>query len=407
MKQATFSILFFSALFLFSCKSKLEKIDLNDIVSHRTYQDDALAKSKNFDDSLLILRSLIKDYRNLNGDNSNYYYYLARLYHQINYLNIFKLYDSTNKSLFIPNLYTNFIDSSYFYAEKSLFMDKQNIHSMRVLCRTFHIERQQYIKCQTNIPISFNRDSVKWNERLNFIFNNALSFTKNDTSNSQKSSREIVELALNNLDFAFFENYKFDKNDKNKISALILYGQLFNHISKFKDFVFINFDRKIIADQIMPEITLAKNEKEKLDRIEYYNTNKILRLFLNKDVYVEGPSGRRIHFSENGSVQFYINTCESAGLFGGGTEIENMYLNGKFEVIDTEKLRVKLDKEFSFICNNGYEESWGKEIILIFRIAYPGLSNEKSAVELFDGVFGYQTQSDGWRKWVRRQEYYY
>ena len=53
-----------------------------------------------------------------------------------------------------------------------------------------------------------------------------------------------------------------------------------------------------------------------------------------------------------------------------------------------EKVLIKLDKEFSFICNNGFEESSGKDITLIFRIADSGVSNEKSAVEFFDGFYG-------------------
>jgi hypothetical protein len=85
-------IVYFLFLFLVSissCKSNLEKIDINDVNAHRAYQDTLLAKDSSYEGRFVILKKLIEDYRSLYNDNlkanENYYYYLARLYNNVNY----------------------------------------------------------------------------------------------------------------------------------------------------------------------------------------------------------------------------------------------------------------------------------------------------------------------------------
>ena len=61
------------AVFVFSCKSELSKIDINQVELHRKYQDSILDLSKNADSNLMSLKMLISDYKNLKIDRIRYY----------------------------------------------------------------------------------------------------------------------------------------------------------------------------------------------------------------------------------------------------------------------------------------------------------------------------------------------
>ena len=77
-------------MFAISCKKGAAKLDINDVNAHRAYQDSLLKKSSISIEILQVIRQLVNEYRDLEVENkdsnTNYNYYVSRLYSHINYI---------------------------------------------------------------------------------------------------------------------------------------------------------------------------------------------------------------------------------------------------------------------------------------------------------------------------------
>ena len=97
---------FFIAItfFIASCNSGADKIGLNNVEMHRAYQDSLILKSKLPEEKLNTIKLLITEYKKMGNDesinNSNYNYYLARLYSYIYSIPLYgNFYDTLNNKL--------------------------------------------------------------------------------------------------------------------------------------------------------------------------------------------------------------------------------------------------------------------------------------------------------------------
>jgi hypothetical protein len=134
---------------LSSCKHGASRIDINDIESHRSYQDSLIVLGKTPSSQFLILKKLITEYRNIKyedkDNNPNYNYYLARLYSYINFLPMTGIfYDSVNNKLINVETYKNFYDSSYYYCELTLKYNPNHIRAMSNFASSLFNESQRY-----------------------------------------------------------------------------------------------------------------------------------------------------------------------------------------------------------------------------------------------------------------------
>ena len=293
-------------IFSSSCKTELEKISLDDISSQEKYQDKQISKAKIFNDSVLTINQLISQYlsSNIEGkeQKSNYYYSIARLYNFINKFSFNQLYNQGSKKINNTVFYSNYYDSAYYYAERSLVLDSNNINSMLILCTTFYNERERFLIDKNEVPFSGKKDAKLWNQRLNYIINNAERFINKDTTSNKLLSRSIAEIGLNNLSMALGDDYNFSNNDINKINILINYGQLYDYVNQFNDNLIVNLNKSKINKTVIPFVGAAKEAaalskffnreliKVGWETTEHSNPNDIHDRGLHNPVYYNPPT---------------------------------------------------------------------------------------------------------------------
>jgi hypothetical protein len=108
----------------------------------RIYQDSIIELDSIPQNQLNRIGELISDYKKYEPQNSDKYYFnylLAKLYSEINYMPFYQLfYDSLSKKMIRPEMYSSYLDSSYYYAKKALELNSSDILSMRILSSTLY-----------------------------------------------------------------------------------------------------------------------------------------------------------------------------------------------------------------------------------------------------------------------------
>lgn len=270
------------AVFVFSCKSELSKIDINQVELHRKYQDSILDLSKNADSNLMSLKMLISDYKNLKIENKekneNYLYLIGRLYSQLFSERFpFKgfVFDTLKKQMIDSNLYINYYDSSMYYNEEVLRINPNHIRSMLNFSSTYFNEAYNYgimNSQKINIPYSNIRDSQKFSNRFNYILNNSTKFYDIDTSKNKEVSKSIIVRP-----YEIFSGYidldKLNYENVNDLNILLKWNEFYTYSNKFKGLVFSKeHNEKTIklidsykkAKNILDEIQRKKIEEEEI-----------------------------------------------------------------------------------------------------------------------------------------------
>jgi hypothetical protein len=280
-----------------SCKSELEKIDLNDIEAHRAYQERIFWSDTTSPQKMLLnLKTLIKEYKELeknNPDNDNLNYYLARLYSKVNDIPREGLWVDTVSNTFKNELdYVNFIDSTYYYAEKCLQKNEDNILAMYVLSYTNFQERDfsnwyyYYHKKKIKTPISYERDSSAFLKRINCILNNPLRFKDIDTTKEKYRSRGITEVALNILDlYNWKEIDKFNIKNKEIVYSFYNLGEFYD-FTKDHEKVVYNYDVKLFEKRFLKTIILARKEVKRLEYLAAEQQKKEQQLEALKNINI-------------------------------------------------------------------------------------------------------------------------
>ncbi len=280
-QSANLLLAFIIIVGFFSCKSKLEKIDINNVEAHRNYQDSILRKSNTAELQYLDNRQLITDYLSLKGEglnNSvNYNYYLARLYNYITELPNGFWQDSITKKMKNIIVYNNVYDSTYYFVNKILTLDPNNLRAMNLLCITMLGEEARY-SYDNSFPTSMLRDTKSWNDRFNYILNNAIRFKDYDSSSEKSLARNIAEIAMYYVgkeitytgsigrEKTYTGSYDFLESNDTKTKQLYIYGDLYDFL-KGKKYVFFKFNEKYINDSIYPNVLLARNDIDKRNKI--------------------------------------------------------------------------------------------------------------------------------------------
>jgi hypothetical protein len=277
-----------------SCKSELEKINLNDIEAHRAYQERIFRSDTTSPQKMLLnLKTLIKDYKALeknNPDNDNLNYYLARLYAKVNDLPLEGLWVDTVSNTFQNELdYINFYDSAFYYADRSLQKNKDNIRAMFILAITlfFEKERHDYYKNKNlKIPYFAERNPSEFERFLNYIANNALRFKDTDTTNDKHLSRGISEVALyiNTLQ-PNIESGKFNTSNKETVYLFYSLGAFYDY-TKGHEKVVWNYDEKKIEKSYLKTVILARKEVKRLEYLAAEQQKKEQQLEALKNINI-------------------------------------------------------------------------------------------------------------------------
>jgi hypothetical protein len=325
-----FIYIFSFIIIIFGCKRGASKLDLNDIESHRAYQDSLIYKEINSSGKLAVVKSLINEYLNLNyknkETNSSYYYYLSRLYSSINSFPMDGVfYDSLNHKLSNLDVYKNFYDSSYYYSELALKYDPNNIRAMSVFSTTLFWEQERYKLFKSKgllIPHTSLIDSKLWNSRVSYLCSNFSKFSNIDTSFNKSISRGIFEYAFTYVAEASNNLIKkgVNWNNNNDLYLLSYVGICMDLLNKYKLEEIDSNYYKIKSKELLPYV-LKANETIKIAPI---------RDILDKTLYKRGWS------STEHSLDGDINTSN-------GNFIE--YTNPS---IDESEMLINLNSDFTY-----------------------------------------------------------
>jgi hypothetical protein len=231
-----------------SCNKGAAKLDINNLESHRNYQDSILKQSNDPNIKLVSLKGLISEYRNLDlenkENNSNYLYLTGRLYYKVFSNKEFPfngfLFDTLTNKLIDSVLYINYVDSSLYYNEEALKKNPNNIKAMYNFCNVWYSELYYYgIKSNQNIsiPYSYLRDKNRWNNRYNYILNNATKFHTIDTSVNKEYSQFILTIPYGIL-MSDINVDKFNYTLEDNLIKIIKWNEIFSIIKLYKDFSF-------------------------------------------------------------------------------------------------------------------------------------------------------------------------
>lgn len=299
MKNILFGL--FILMFAISCKKGAAKLDINDVNAHRAYQDSLLKKSSISIEILQVIRQLVNEYRDLEVENkdsnTNYNYYVSRLYSHINYIpmnNIF--YDSLNNKSMNLDIYKNFYDSAYYFSELSLKNNPNNIRAMSVFATTLFWEAERYkIFKEKNIilPHTSIESNQKWNNRLNYLYTNFTKFSDIDTSQNKEISRRIYECTFPYITqvVTSFISKGINWSDDNELYTFNYAGKCIDLLKNYElNMIGEDFFKKK-SKELLPYISIA-NEKIKLGPI---------RSFLDKELYQRGWSSTE--HSLDGDIQ--------------------------------------------------------------------------------------------------------
>ncbi len=359
-------------IFLFlgmvSCKSEVGKLDINDVESHRAYQDTLISNAEFPNGKLDAIRNLISQYTNLKdnkeySNNSNYNYYLGRLYSYMYSLPIYGLfYDSTSSRLLNYNLYKNFVDSAYYYSEKSLSIDSNNILSMLAYTRSLFWERENYLFFKEKgleTKYGGNDDPQKMKKRVEYLLNNFSKFSSLDTAKDKRVSRKIYEMSFSFLYPTIDNKIKSDINwsDENDLQLLSFTGNCINFLKKHKlteidQGYFNKVSNYLMAFVDKANDKIRANEKIKQEQIDAVKRKEAL---INIDIrhkysFVDNYSG------VSAQLDLWTNSdytqVVSVGVRGRGIYKRNgdiLHLTSTSGISITGDVKIELDKNYNII----------------------------------------------------------
>jgi hypothetical protein len=261
------------AVFAFSCKSELSKIDINQVELHRKYQDSILDLSKNPDSNFRSLKMLISEYKSLKIDNKeineNYLYLMGRLYSQLFSKRFpFKgiVFDTLTKQMKDSILYMNYYDSAIYYNEEALRVNPNHIRSMLNFSSTYFNEVYNYgiMKSEKiNVPYSSIRDNQKFSDRFNYILNNSTKFYDIDTSKNKEVSKSIIIRTYETFT-GYLDLEKLNYDNVNDLNIILRWNEFYTYSNKFKGLIF----SKEHNEKTVKLINAYYRAKNRLDEIK-------------------------------------------------------------------------------------------------------------------------------------------
>jgi len=349
-------------IFLFtSCKSDLEKIELNNIEAHRAYQDSILIKYMMSGDVYNFYKksdSIISLYKSLKNEekekNANYFYYIGRLYLNVNNQKFSNFYDTSNNIFIDQRKYREYYDSGYYYIQKSLSLDPNHIKAIYNLVHSIYIENNRFIDSKDT---TFSQE--KNSSRIYYIIDNISKFMNNNSYDEKKVIDNMTEQTLLILTEIYFKhnfkyNFTFIKDDINRSLVLDVLGNVVQRVYNINKLEFINKEY-FVRDtaKINSNVILARNdierrnkiaaEKERLAKLEVNRVERILQIcgpYLDKIFDCQWRSARR-YLRLNSDGTFELGYWEEVEDVNGNYNKRFFYdQKGKFEVVDAKNIKL-------------------------------------------------------------------
>jgi hypothetical protein len=192
-----------------SCKSNLENISLDDVQKHRNFQDSIFKNVTKLDTALVKIDSLVEAYNALKierkENNSNYYYYLGRIYNRIDYIPLNgNFYDSLNKktnNIEVLKKYRKYALENY---EKSFEINPNQVNSFNNILSLFlHDLNTMPLLSNTKQLLMTQSD---FQRLFNLVINNAIRVALLDTTADLYFKKKITQASFILLDGFYFRN---------------------------------------------------------------------------------------------------------------------------------------------------------------------------------------------------------
>jgi len=190
------------SLFFISCnQSEIQKIGLDNRAAQKKFQDSIIIKeNSNPEKQFESIRNLIISYKGLESDklinNSNYIYYLTRLYSTISDIPLNFFYDSSTKKMLQPSIYKNMYDSAIFYSMKMIDLNPNNSLGYYFLAENLFYSWARYVVDTLVIPYPFKESSLNSRKYyVDLLRKNISNIYQSDTTMDKYNARFIEEVA--------------------------------------------------------------------------------------------------------------------------------------------------------------------------------------------------------------------
>ena len=267
------------SLFAVSCKHGAAKLDINDIESHRAYQDTILNYAKANGEYSNTLSSLITEYKSLEleksnvRENVNLDYYLARLYNNV--LNddyfYYSLFDSVSKKVIDTVKYIIYKDSAKIYANRALEKDSNHLWSFYILSNSVYWEWMTFVKSKNTAPFFGVKSPNEFANTLWYIERNSYKFYNLDTSVYKIKGQQIIEHSYFyiNASLLNFDYNNVNYENKANLEAYLLLEKYCNVLDKASKFYLLNKNEYLNnRNSVQRLIATSKFKLEEINRKE-------------------------------------------------------------------------------------------------------------------------------------------
>lgn len=202
------SLLVLLVIVFSSCKSKLEKIPLDNLQKHRDLQDSIFKNVSLLENALFKIDSLVGAYQALEienkNSNSNYYYCIGRVYNKIDYIPLNNFYDSLNKkskNIEVLKKYRKYALENY---EKSFQINPSHVNSFNNILSLFMYDLNTMSILSNSKQLLMPESDFQ--RLFNLVINNAIRVATIDTTVDLYFKKKIPQASFILLDMFYFDN---------------------------------------------------------------------------------------------------------------------------------------------------------------------------------------------------------
>jgi hypothetical protein len=240
-------------------------------------------------DILTNLISLIGEYREIETkklkENPFYNFYLARLYTTISDIDPKYFYDKEKKEFKKKDKYEKLYDSAYYYSNKMIELQKDNIMGYYLLAYTLFYDKIRYESNDKDIfPFYGKRNFSNFKNFENVINNIGDRIYSIDTSNNNAMARIIDEISLWNRYINLINiNKELSINNLNsfqdsELNDILAFSNNYSRLNKYDGYLFISNKNK----NNFSDLSSFKNESERILKERHFWDN------VTADVYSNG-----------------------------------------------------------------------------------------------------------------------
>jgi hypothetical protein len=315
-------------LFILSCKRGIEKIPLDNLKAHISFQDSIINES--FDTSSLFSKidSLAEMYQNLKlkekENNPNYHYYLGRIYGKVDSISFYKyFYDSIRKKPINIEKYMKYKQASFSELKQAYLIGGIRLDVTSLLVDFLFSDELRYKKHRdSNIYLNYD---PKGQLIIDYVVRNCREIFNTDTSIANLQSRNLLEKVYLIYDEKHFKNnYLFGPGDKEKQKQILEYAELSrtinnNVLTVIDKNKFENIHKKVLIAENKARLEIERQEKiaakEAEAKKEIERKEKNFREYGNQYIGTWTSEQSRLTIYRNGkySIRYFVVDAEGAG----------------------------------------------------------------------------------------------